>query len=127
MDNLLDIPKPDAPFAAQMRHRLAAYIAQGFPVDPNAEASSHPVWKDHSRVGQMLRNPDADFTVIAVHTVTDAQWDEFRDTYTGNSEHYGIVGEVVTADGWTGRYCYERPFNELIQELLTEAVLDGKD
>ena len=120
MVNFLEDPAPDASFEDQMRHHLAWFIAQGFPVHPKAERSTHPVWKDWGRITQMQNNPEVDCSVVAVFSATDAEWVEFLNTYSDNSDHYGIVGEVETADGWKGRYCYEAPLGEIIRSLLME-------
>jgi len=122
--NLLDQPAADAPYSQQIRHELAKLLAANAkPVIPNAERSTHPAWDDYDRLSRILRG-QTDGTIVAVYTITDVEWSEFVDTDSQNDEHFGIAGEAVAADGWTGRVYYERPFHELLRELTEAAILD---
>lgn len=126
--NLLDTPSADAPTETHIKHRLAVILAaSGFPIEPEAGKSNHPSWNDYDRISHINRGSDwqgkpVDGKIVAVYTVDDVEWSEFMDSYVGNSEHYGLVGEAVAADGWVGRISVERDFHELLAELVKESV-----
>ena len=57
------------------------------------------------------------YEIVKVFSVKTVGWSEFLDTYSGNSEHEGLVADVERADGWTGRYCIETTLSEAIRVL----------
>lgn len=121
--NILESPANDS-FAAELEHRIARLVAEderSFPVYPNAEASTHPMWKMHGEWANIVRarqNGEADgLRIVAVTSVREVSWSEFEDTIAGNSEHGGFVADVERADGWKGRYSLEISFGDAIAAL----------
>ena len=121
--NILESPANDS-FAAELEHRIARLVAEderSFPVHPNAEASTHPMWKAHGEMADVLRarqNGEADdMRIVAVTSVREVSWSEFEDTIAGNSDHGGFVADVERADGWRGRYSLEISFGDAIAAL----------
>lgn len=121
--NILESPANDS-FAAELEHRIARLVAEderSFPVHPNAEASTHPMWKAHGEMADVLRarqNGETEgLRIIAVTSVREVSWSEFEDTISGNSEHGGFVADVERADGWRGRYSLEISFGDAIAAL----------
>lgn len=139
--NILESPV-DGTFAAELEHRIAVLVAtdeRSFPVYPNAEASTHPMWKMYGEWADIVRAREAGeaegLRIVAVTSVREVSWSEFEDTVTGNSEHGGFVADVERADGWKGRYSLEISFGDAIAALRAggesyverlEKALDGQ-
>lgn len=139
--NILESPV-DGTFAAELEHRIAVLVAtdeRSFPVYPNAEASTHPMWKMYGEYADILRAREAGETeglrIVAVTSVREVSWSEFEDTVAPNSEHGGFVADVERADGWKGRYSLEISFGDAIAALRKggepyverlEKALDGQ-
>ena len=121
--NYLDLPENPS-FQEKLDYALADMFRAGdaFPVYPNAEKSTHPMWKnteEASRYLWALREGEdvSGYEIVKVFSVKTVGWSEFLDTYSGNSEHEGLVADVERADGWTGRYCIETTLSEAIRVL----------
>lgn len=121
--NILESPL-DGTFTAELEHRIARLVAEderSFPVHPNAEASTHPMWKAYGEWADIVRarqNGETDgLRIVAVTSVREVSWSEFEDTVAGNSEHGGFVADVERADGWKGRYSLEISFGDAIAAL----------
>ena len=84
--------------------RCREHIRAGdaFPVYPNAEKATHPMWKnteEASRYLWALREGEdvSGYEIVKVFSVKTVGWSEFLDTYSGNSEHEGLVADVERA------------------------------
>lgn len=118
--NLLDEPQQKNT-EALVKHKLAKLLTrpEAFPVYPNAEKSTHPLWKYYEEVSRMFRM-DPKPEIVKVFSIHETRWMEFTDTYSPNDEFEGYVGEVERSDGWTGRYSIEFDLSETMRYLLTD-------
>ncbi len=115
--NLLEAPV-SASVADVMNHALSHLLLkkEAFPVYPDAEKSTHPMWKDYGLYSK-FRHAEQPPTVVKVFTIAEVSWSEFTDTYSPNEENYGFVGEVELSDGWTGRFSINCDLGETVQYL----------
>lgn len=120
--NLLEIPE-DRSTATVVKHKLAKLLTrpEAFPVYPDAEKSTHPMWKAYGELSKVLRM-DPKPTIVKVFTIEETRWMEFADTYSPNDEFEGFVGEVERSDGWTGRYSIEFDLSQAMAYLLEDAT-----
>lgn len=121
--NYLELPE-NPTFQEKLDYALADMFRAGdaFPVYPDAEKSTHPMWKNTEEVSRYLwalraGEDVSGYDITKVFSVKSVGWSEFLDTYAGNREHEGLVAEVERADGWTGRYCVEISLTDAIRAL----------
>jgi hypothetical protein len=122
--NYLDLPE-NPTFKEALDYALADMFRgpeSAFPVYPDAERSTHPMWKDWDEVSRYLHavrdgEDVSGYEIVKVFSVKTVDWTEFLDTVAGNSDHDGLVAEVERADGWTGRYCIEISLAKAISAL----------
>lgn len=120
--NLLEEPS-EGITAAVVKHKLAKLLLrkEAFPVYPDAEKSTHPMWKNYSEVSRVAHMEEKP-TIVKVFSIEETRWMEFNDTYAPNSEFEGYVGEVERSDGWRGRYSIEFDLSQTMKYLLEDAV-----
>jgi hypothetical protein len=113
--NLLAPALPEAGWEAGLKHQLAQTLAtQGFVMD---DSDGMFGWKDYN-----LNFAGGKPNVIAVLSVWEDHWDEFEGTFTENSYHTGITGEVVLADGSVRLMRHESEIGDMLRSVLRGVV-----
>jgi len=117
--NLLDAPEATDTIVERMNRALAHLLldSKAFPVYPDAEKSTHPMWKDYGLYSKFRFHSDPVVTVVKVFTIEEVSWTEFADTYSPNDNYYGFVGEVELSNGWTGRYSIDYELGDAINYI----------
>lgn len=109
--NLLDAPDPAEGWEGGLRQQLARALASEGKV--RSDDDGFYGWQDWDYNHGSKKSP-----VLAVLRVWEDHWDAFEGTFTGESYHTGITGEVVLADGSVRLMRLEGEFGGVLQSVL---------